>query len=272
MSDETVVPEGLGIRPHTARLYDYFLGGKTNYGVDRKLAGESLRAYPNAMVAARQNRAFMHRAVRHLARELGIRQFLDIGTGIPTAPNLHQVAQQEHADARIVYSDNDPIVLAHARALMTGTVEGATDYIEADVRDPDLILEHAGKTLDFDQPIALSLIALLHFLPDSDAPGAIVTRLLEELPGGSALALSHATADLDPDMQLLADAYAARGLEVRPRTHEESLRFFDGLTMVEPGLVASCDWRPELEDDGPQLPGMVDRSEVGVWAGLAIKP
>ncbi|WP_326686463.1 MULTISPECIES: SAM-dependent methyltransferase [unclassified Streptomyces] len=271
MSDETVVPEGLGVRPHSARLYDYFLGGKTNYSVDRKLAGESLRAYPNAMVAARHNRAFMHRVVRHLGRDMGMRQFLDIGTGIPTSPNLHQIAQAEHVDARIVYSDNDPIVLAHARALMTGTPEGATDYIEADVREPDLILEHARKTLDFDQPIALSLIALLHFVPDSDSPDAIVERLLEELPSGSALALSHGTADLDPDMQRLADSYVARGLVCRLRPREDVRRYFDGLTMVEPGLVASCDWRPEL-DDGPQLPGMVESSEVGVWAGLGIKP
>lgn len=271
MNNASPAPASPGLRPHTARLYDYFLGGKTNYGVDRKLAAEALSLYPNTMVAARHNRAFMHRVVRYLGREAGLCQFLDIGTGIPTEPNLHQVAQREHPEARVVYSDNDPIVLAHARALMTGSPEGATDYVEADVRDPELILEHAGRTLDFDRPVALSLIALMHFVGDADDPFGIVRRLVDALPSGSALALSHATLELDPGLQKVADAYGRQGLEVRLRDHEQVLGFFSGLELVEPGLVATCDWRPEL-DDSPQDADMVDRSEVGVWAALGIKP
>ena len=227
---------GLG-RPHPARLYDYFLGGKTNYNVDRKAGAETLQAYPNAMVAARQNRNFMHRVVRYLGQEEDIRQFLDIGTGVPTEPNLHQVAQVQHPDSRVVYTDNDPIVLSYARALLTGTEEGVTDYIEADVRSPRQIIEHARGILDFEQPIALSVIALFHFVAEADDPIGLTHTLVDALPSGSALALSHATSDLDPGMQLLADTYMSRGITCVMRPHEEVLRFFDGLEMVEPGLV-----------------------------------
>ena len=268
------VDEELGLRrPHTARMYDYFLGGMTNYQVDRETAVAALQAYPNATVAARQNRAFMHRVVRYLGRERGIRQFLDIGTGVPTEPNLHQVAQTEHPESRVVYTDNDPIVLTYARALLTGTREGATDYVEADVREPQRILEHARTFLDFEQPVALSVIALFHFLDDEDDPFGLVKQLVEALSPGSSLALTHGTVDLDPGMQALADAYNERGVTTRFRTHEEVLRFFDGLDLVDPGLVPTCDWRPEFAAEGmAQLPGMVDASEVGVWAGLGIKP
>ncbi|WP_369208848.1 SAM-dependent methyltransferase [Streptomyces sp. PU-14G] len=268
------IPPGTATRPHTARLYDFYLGGKTNYSPDREVAVEGLKLFPNAMIAARQNRAFMHRVVRHLARERGIRQFLDIGTGIPTAPNLHQVAQQEQPTARVVYSDNDPIVLAHARALMTSTPEGATEYVEADVRKPEAILERARETLDFSEPVALTVIALFHFIEDTDEPHALVRRLLEEFPSGSALALSHATEDFDPEgMRLIADRYRQANMRVRLRGHQEVTGFFDGLELVEPGLTATCDWRLDLDtDDVPQLPGMVSPAEAGVWAGLGIKP
>ncbi|NSC24689.1 SAM-dependent methyltransferase [Streptomyces albus subsp. chlorinus] len=268
------VPAGVGTRPHTARLYDFYLGGKTNYGPDRHVAVEGLKVFPNAMIAARQNRAFMHRAVRYLAREAGIRQFLDIGTGIPTAPNLHQVAQEEEPTARVVYSDNDPIVLAHARALMTSTPQGATDYVEADVRRPEVILERARETLDFSRPIGLTVIALFHFIADEDDPLGIVRHLLDALPSGSALALSHATEDFDPEgMRQIAERYRQANMHVRLRGHKEVLRFFDGVDLVEPGLAATCDWRLDLDtDDVPQLPGMVTPAEAGVWAGLGIKP
>lgn len=268
------VNEALGFdRPHPARMYDYFLGGLTNYKADRETATEALRAYPNATVAARHNRAFMHRAVRHLSRDRGIRQFLDIGTGVPTEPNLHQVAQAEHPDARIMYTDNDPLVLTYARALLRGAPEGATEYVEADVRDPETILDHARDFLDFGQPLAISLIALFHFLGDKDDPVAVARKFVTAMPSGSALVLSHATCDLDPSMQLLADAYNARGVTTRFRTHEEILHFFDGLEMAEPGLVPTCDWRPELAASGlSQLPGMVDAAEVGVFAGVGVKP
>ncbi|MBA0053385.1 SAM-dependent methyltransferase [Streptomyces sp. AJS327] len=276
MTDQSTPPNpgDLGLqRPHPARLYDYFLGGKTNYAVDRQAAAASLQVYPNAMVAARQNRAFMHRAVRYLAREHGIRQFIDIGTGVPTEPNLHQVAQHELPDARVVYTDNDPIVLTYARALLNGTEEGATAYVPADVREPASILEHAQRIVDFTQPVALSLIAVLHFVDDESDPHALTRTLLDPLPSGSALALTHATCDLDPDMQLLADTYTARGMICRPRPKSEVERFFADLRTVPPGVVATCDWRPELESDGmAQLPGMVASTEVGVWGGVALKP
>jgi hypothetical protein len=264
--------EDLGTnRPHGARVYDYLLGGKTNYAPDRKAAAQALLAYPDVMVAVRQNRWFMHRVTRYLAEQRGYRQYLDIGTGLPTEPNLHQVAQTHVADARVVYVDNDPLVLIYARGLLTSTQQGITDYVEADFRDPGTILEGARRTLDFGEPIVLSLIALLHFVP-GDAYG-IVRELLSELPPGSALALSHGTADLDPvGMRKLTEVYDEQGIPNCLRRKDEVARFFDGLEMVEPGLVPSCDWRPEVDDaDVQTLPGMVSASEVGVWAGLGIK-
>ena len=262
-----------GTAPHTARLYDYFLGGKTNYATDRKAAHEALRANPNSMVAARQNREFMHRAAGFVAREVGIRQFLDVGTGIPTEPNLHQVVQAVTPEARVVYSDNDPIVLSHARALMSSAPEGVTDYIEADVRDPGLILERAHKTLDFTRPIALSVVALLHFLPDADDPYGLVRRLVGPLVPGSALILSHGALDMDDGhMAALAEHYRNAVTPTQFRTREETALFFEGLEMVEPGIEPTCEWRMDLEL-GPvrQLPGTVSPAEAGVWAGVAIK-
>ncbi|NSC24670.1 SAM-dependent methyltransferase [Streptomyces albus subsp. chlorinus] len=266
----------VGTKPHTARMYDYYLGGKTNYGPDRQVAGQTLAVYPNALVAARENREFMHRAVRYLAREQGITQFLDIGTGIPSTPNLHQVAQREDPACRVVYADNDPIVLTYARALMKGTPEGATDYIEADVRDPERILDRARKTLDFARPIALSLIALLHFLGDDDDPHGIARTLLAALPPGSALALSHATDELDPTLHRVVEVYGQQDITVRLRGAEEIRKLFadTGLTLVEPGVVATCEWHPEMEDkqDGMRRPpGSISPSEVGCWAAVGIK-
>lgn len=259
--------------PHPARMYDFYLGGKTNYAVDRESANKVTQIHPQTVISARHNRWFMHRATRYLAGEVGISQFLDIGTGIPTEPNLHQVAQASHPDSRVVYTDNDPIVLSYARALLTGTEEGVTDYIEADVRDPQRIIDHARGILDFEEPIALSVIALFHFVADADDPIGLTNTLMDALPSGSALVLSHATADLDSGMQLLADTYMTRGITCVMRPHEKVMEFFDGLEMVEPGLVPTCDWRPHLEADGlPQLPGMVEAADVGVWAGLGIKP
>ena len=262
-----------GVTPHTARLYDYFLGGKTNYAVDREAALQALNANPNAMVAARQNREFMHRAARYAADHVGIRQFLDVGTGIPTEPNLHQVVQRVAPEARVVYSDNDPIVLSHARALMSSTPEGATDYIEADVRDPDRILERAHKTLDFTRPIALSVVALLHFVPDDEDPHGLLRRLLDPLAAGSVLVLSHAALDLDDGrMAALAAHYSKAVTRTQPRTRDETARFFTGLDLADPGITPTCEWRMDLES-GPvhQLPGTVSAAEAGVWAGVAVK-
>ncbi|MEU1403695.1 SAM-dependent methyltransferase [Streptomyces sp. NPDC005728] len=226
-------------KAHPARVYDWLLGGKDNYPVDEAV-GRKLP--PEAHDAARQNRAFMHRAAAWLAAQ-GIDQFLDIGTGVPTEPNLHQIVQNIVPTARVVYTDNDPIVLRHAEALLVSRPEGATDYIEADVRRPAEILDHARGVLDFERPVALSLIALMHFIPDDQDPHAIVRELLAVLPSGSHLVLSHAASDLYPELaeQVTAE-YAKGGIRLGFRTRAEVARFFDGLELVEPGLVTATEW------------------------------
>ncbi|MEV6752594.1 SAM-dependent methyltransferase [Streptomyces sp. NPDC051214] len=239
-------------KPHPARVYDWLLGGKDNYPVDEAV-GEKLP--PEAKDAARQNRAFMNRATAWLAAE-GVDQFLDIGTGIPTAPNLHQIVQRAVPSARVVYTDNDPIVLAHAEALLVSSPEGMTDYIQADVREPLEILGHARGLLDFDRPIALSLIALMHFLPDDQDPYGIVRTLVDALPSGSHLVLSHASSDIFPELAAQVTAeYAKGGIKLGFRDRAEVARFFDGLDLVDPGLVTATEWfrgdaRPEAEDSG----------------------
>ncbi|GGT05074.1 hypothetical protein GCM10010271_03880 [Streptomyces kurssanovii] len=234
-------------RPHPARVYDWFLGGKDNYPVDEELGRQIMGVDGTARHVARTNRWFMQRVTRWLAGEAGIRQFLDIGTGIPTEPNLHQVAQGIASDARIVYTDNDPIVMTHAEALLRSSREGITDYVQADVRDPGRILEQARKNLDLARPVALSLVALTHFLGDEDRPHDLVARLVDALPSGSYLVLSQLTADFDPVAVGRGVAmYAAGGVTLAPRTKDEIARFFDGLETVEPGLVQLTDWHPEL--------------------------
>ncbi|WP_328536485.1 SAM-dependent methyltransferase [Streptomyces sp. NBC_00344] len=220
-------------RPHPARIYDYLLGGKDNYPVDQALAE---RLTDEAKEGARDNRAFMHRAVSWVARS-GIDQFLDIGTGIPTEPNLHQIVQGINPKARIVYTDNDPIVLRHAEALLVSTPDGATDYIQADVREPGRILDHATTLLDFSRPVCLSLIALLHFVPDEDDPYGIARTLVDALAPGSCLVLSHLTTDFLSDEQNKIAEYRSSGINLRPRTRAEVEPFFEGLELVEPGLV-----------------------------------
>ncbi|MEU1469179.1 SAM-dependent methyltransferase [Streptomyces sp. NPDC005761] len=233
-------------KPHPARMYDWFLGGKDNYPVDEQMARQLLAVDARGRDMARVNRAFMHRATRWLA-ENGIRQFLDIGAGIPTEPNLHQIAQRTAPDARIVYCDNDPIVLAHAAALLRSTPEGATEYIQADARRPEVILEAAGKVLDFSKPIALSLLALLHFLDDEDGAAELVDSLVDQLAPGSYLVLSQTTGDFDPEGAAQAAAmYRARGMTLRPRSRAELTAFFHGLELVDPGVSLSAEWHPEL--------------------------
>ncbi|MEU6672115.1 SAM-dependent methyltransferase [Streptomyces sp. NPDC046727] len=251
-------------RPHPARVYDWFLGGKDNYPVDEQLGRQIAALDGGAPEAARANRAFMHRATRALAAEAGIRQFLDIGTGIPTEPNLHQIAQSVTPDARVVYVDNDPIVLAHASALLRGTREGVTEYVQADARDPRTILERAARVLDFDRPVALSLIALLHFVAAEDGAHDLVTTLVDALAPGSALVLSTMTADFDPEnVQKGIAMYAAGGVTLVSRSHAEVGTFFEGLDLLEPGIVSVADWRPEeppAATDGPvSLYGAVGR-------------
>ncbi|OLZ70533.1 methyltransferase [Streptomyces sp. IMTB 2501] len=237
-------------RPHPARVYDWFLGGKDNYPVDEELGRRIMAIDEGAARAARTNRAFMRRATRTLAED-GVRQFLDIGTGIPTEPNLHQIAQSVAPDARVVYVDNDPIVLAHASALLRGTPEGATEYVQADARDPRAILEQAAHVLDLGRPVALSLIALLHFVADEDGAHSVVSTLLDALAPGSCLVLSTMTADFEPEnVEKGIAAYAAGGVTLVARSRDEVAAFFTGLDLLEPGVVPVADWRPAEAPDG----------------------
>ncbi|WNI26505.1 SAM-dependent methyltransferase [Streptomyces sp. ITFR-16] len=245
-------------RPHPARVYDYLLGGKDHYPVDQAL-GEQMP--PLAKDGVAQNRAFMHRAVGWAARA-GIDQFLDIGTGIPTQPNLHQIVQEISPAARIVYTDNDPIVLRHAEALLVSTPEGATDYLEADVREPQKIIEHAASVLDLNRPVALSLIALMHFVPDEDDPYGITRTLLDALPDGSCLVLSHFTNDFLTAEEDKTDQYRSSGISLRPRTRAEVARFFDGLDLIAPGLVTAPQWHRETS--APERREAPDSFHVGV--------
>ncbi|MFI0015038.1 SAM-dependent methyltransferase [Streptomyces griseus] len=229
-------------KPHPARVYDWLLGGKDNYAVDQEV-GEKLPAEARANAA--RNRAFMHRSAAWLARQ-GVDQFLDVGTGIPTAPNLHQIVQRITPTVRIVYADNDPIVLRHAEALLVSSPEGATDYLHADVREPEAILEQARKVLDFDRPIALSLIALMHFLRDEEDPYGITRTLVGALAPGSFLVLSHGTADQHPELREETEkAYRKGAIALRMRTRAEVEPFFEGLELVAPGLVPAAEWYQE---------------------------
>ncbi|GAA2475843.1 SAM-dependent methyltransferase [Streptomyces longisporus] len=255
-------------RPHSARMYDYYLGGKDHFEVDKQAAETVASVYPAIFVCARENRAFMHRATRVLAQEHGIRQWLDIGTGIPTEPNLHQVAQSVVPEARVVYADNDPLVLKYAERLMRSTAQGRTTYIEADVNDPAALLNSPAlaEVLDLDQPVALSLNALMHFVTDAQDPYGIVDRLLAVLPSGSALALSHCTPDFDPvTWQKVTDIYTSAGTPVQFRSKDDVAKFFSGLELLDPGIAVGHRWRPDGD------PGATD-AEVSLWTGVGIKP
>ncbi len=253
-------------RPHPARVYDYLLGGKDHYLVDEEVAENMPQ---EAKDAARQNRAFMRRAVAWVAGT-GVDQFLDIGTGIPTEPNLHQVVQEINPACRVVYTDNDPIVLRHAEALLVSSPEGATDYIEADVREPGLIVEHARRFLDFERPVCLSLVALMHFVRDDEDPYGIVRALVAALPSGSHLVLSHGTYDFVPGHQQAPEVEPQRmtpyttHIAVQARARAEVLRFFDGLDLLAPGLVAAAHWHKD--GAAPQTP------PSGMFAGVARIP
>jgi hypothetical protein len=250
--EEIVGPSGTSIDlrpdvPHSARLYDYYLGGRDNFPADREAAEKVIAAAPEAPLMARENRGFMHRAVRHLTAEVGIRQFLDVGTGIPTSPNLHEVAQGIAPDARIVYVDNDPIVLVHARALLGGTPQGRTAYLGADVRDPAGILAspEVRDCLDLTQPVALCLVSVLHFIADDDDPYSIVRALLDPLAPGSYLVLSHATTDTQArGVSDVVSTYRRSSSSLTVRSNDQIMAFFDGLRMLEPGLTLVPAWRP----------------------------
>ncbi|WP_329246729.1 SAM-dependent methyltransferase [Actinoallomurus sp. NBC_01490] len=258
--------------PHAARLYDYFLGGKDNFAADREAAAKMLEIFPGLAVGAQANRRFLGRAVR-FAASLGIRQYLDIGTGIPAADNTHEVAQSVAADSRVVYVDNDPIVLAHARALLQGTPEGRTAYLDADFRDHRRILSAPETTglIDFTRPVALLTVALLHFIPDEDGPGEILERYKAALPPGSVMILSHATADLvdDPETsRAVVGSYTGAGVSLTARPRERTEKFFAGWDLVEPGVVPVSEWRP----DGNLRDAALAPAQAGAFAGVAIKP
>jgi len=233
---------------HSARRYDYWLGGKDNFAADRASGDAIAAAFPSVRTAVIENRRFVRRAVAFLAEHKGIRQFLDIGTGIPTSPNVHEIAQGIAPESRVVYVDNDPIVLTHARALLTSSPEGATAFIDADLRDPDAILTNPQLrgTFDFSQPAALILAAILHFIPDDVHPHDIVARLVGALPEGSYLVLSHATNDfLSPEE--VADILSGRYGTFHARSEAEFTRFFDGAELVPPGIVSVAEWHAESE-------------------------
>ncbi len=243
---------------HPARIWDYFLGGKDNFAADRLAAQGVLEVMPGMAMVARAGRAFLAAAVHYLATEGGISQFLDIGTGLPTANNTHEVAQRANEHARIVYVDNDPIVLAHARALLTSGPDGETAYVNADIRDTDRILAEASRTLDFSQPVAVMLLAVLHFVPDADDPYKITSRLMDAVPSGSYLALSHATGDIQSGAVTAGtERYNQRSaVSITPRSRAQVTRFFDGMELIDPGVVPLGQWHPGPAQrfDSPGLP------------------
>ena len=250
---------------HIARVYNFWLGGKDNFAADREAADLVISSYPTILASVRAQREFLGRAVSYLVGEAGIRQFLDVGTGLPTASNTHEVAQQVAPESRVVYVDNDPIVLAHARALLASDSRGATAYLDADLRDTSEILAEAANTLDFSQPIAVMLIGVLHCIPDSDDPAGLVHRLLDVVPPGSYLVIAHPASDIHAAQigsaanrlnQVMADP-------VTMRSHAEVARFFDGLDLVEPGLVQLHRWRAVPAD--PDV-------ELANYGGVARKP
>ena len=252
---------------HPARVYDYWLGGKDNFAADREAAEAVIAVRPGIRRDVRENRRFLIRAVRYLAAEAGLRQFLDLGSGIPTSPNVHEAAQQAAPACRVVYVDNDPIVLAHARALLTSSDEGATAYLDADLRDPEPILRTAAQTLDFSQPVGVILVGVLHLISDDDKPAAIIDRLLADVRSGSYLVLTQPASDIDAQA-VAAGAQRYNSRVATPQTRrsrEEVARFFDGLELVEPGLVQPHRWRPD--PDGPAPTG-----ESSNWVGVARKP
>jgi hypothetical protein len=250
---------------HIARVYNYWLGGKDNFTADREAAEVVIASYPTVLASVRAQREFLGRAVSYLAREAGIRQFLDIGTGLPSASNTHEVAQQAAPQSRIVYVDNDPIVLAHARALLASSPQGATAYLDADLRDTGPILAEAASLLDFDEPVAVMLIGILHCIPDSDDPVGIVNRLLAAVPPGSYLVIAHPAGDIHA-RQIGTAANQLNQMMAAPvtlRTHAGVARFFDGLDLIEPGLVQLHRWRAVPADPGVELAN---------YGGVARKP
>lgn len=260
---ETIARLDTGV-PHISRVYDYCLGGKDNFEVDRAAAEEFVKVMPGILPAVREARAFLVRVVRFLAAEQGVRQFLDIGTGLPTANNTHETAQRMAPESRVVYVDNDPLVLAHARALLTSSAEGETAYLDADLRDTGAILEAAARTLDFSQPVAVMLVGVLHCIPDDEDPWALVRQLMAAVPSGSHLIVGHPASDVQAEQAAGAtaglNAQLSEPVTFRPR--DQIARFLDGLEVLDPGVVQYPQWRPDT--DGPASP-------VPAWCAVARK-
>ncbi|MEU5883493.1 SAM-dependent methyltransferase [Spirillospora sp. NPDC047279] len=254
--------------PHSARIWNYWLGGKDFYPADQAMGDQIMKFFPEIVENARGNRYFLCRVVRHLVADVGIRQFLDIGTGLPTVDNTHEVAQRIAPESRIVYVDNDPLVLAHARALLTSTAEGATDYLDADVRDPEAILDAAAATLDFSRPVALMLVGVMQFVEDDAEADSILRRLMSALPSGSHLVLTHPTnavrgERMDEAVRQWNEGGGSPRLSLR--TVERVERFFDGLHVLEPGVVPTTLWRPEV-------PELEQPQPIDDFGALARKP
>ena len=250
---------------HIARVYDYWLGGKDNFAVDREVGDKVLDIHPETALSVRANRAFLARSVRYLAEREGIRQFLDVGTGLPSANNTHEVAQAVVPESRVVYVDNDPIVLAHARALLTSSPEGETGYLEADIKDPDGILAGAAELIDFARPVAVMLVAVLHLLRDDEVPKAVVDRFMAAVPPGSFLVISHLASDVQRDTMAEMGRRLNESMtqQFTMRSRLQVTGFFDGLVLVEPGVVLTHEWRKD--PGGASSPGVL-------WAGVARKP
>jgi S-adenosyl methyltransferase len=269
-ADELPIAEIDTSRPHPARMYDYYIGGKNHFAADREVADAALAHWPAGRIGLRENRRFMGRTVRYLAGEAGVRQFLDIGSGLPTTANVHEIAQAADPTARVVYVDNDPMVLAHARALLASAPEGRTAYIQADLKSPlDILSSPAVRSvIDFDQPVALMLIAVLHFLQDEDQPETVLKTLLDALPPGSYLAASHITAEHEPAGIAAGERlYREAGLSMQIRDADEFASLaFSGLELVPPGVVLVTDWRPDSRAPRPSP------AEVSCYGGVARKP
>jgi O-methyltransferase involved in polyketide biosynthesis len=253
--------------PHSARVWNYLLGGKDNFAADREAADYAVRLMPELVLSARANRQFLGRAVRFLAGEGGIRQFLDVGTGLPTADNTHEVAQAVAPEARVVYVDNDPLVLTHARALLTSSPEGATDYLAADVRDPQAILRAAATTLDLDRPTAVVLSGILNFVMDDAEARSVVAQFMAAVPAGSYLLISHPTTEVNGEAvkESMRQWNESGAAPIRTRTIEELRGFFDGLELLDPGVVTCTAWRPD-----PQHPGITE--VVSEFVAVGRKP
>ncbi len=250
--------------PHSARIWNYWLGGKDNYAVDRAAGDQFSAIYPGIVDIARADRAFLGRVIRFLAGEAGVRQFLDVGTGLPTADNTHQVAQRVAPEARIVYVDNDPLVLAHARALLTSSAEGATSFVDADMRDAEKVLREASESLDLTQPVALTFMGVLGHIVDHEQALSIVAGLLEGLPSGSYLSINDSVNTSEALEEALRVYEASGAVPYRTRTPEQFADYFEGLELVEPGVVNVDDWRPDPNSPrGPRIPqlGAVGRKK-----------